>query len=244
MMEIDFRGKVAIVTGGSRGIGKAIAESLLRLNCRVIITSTGDVPSWVFGYQNCECKTLNLLQEESISEFAAWIGSLTRIDALVNNAGTHIPQPVGEIDNTDWDNVLRINLYGPMRMVKAVASKMKTAGAGRIVNVSSMSGLVSKPGSCAYSASKSGLIGFTRASALDLAPYSILVNALCPGTTQTDMVETVLSESEKQEFVKSIPLGRFATVEEIANFAVFLCSDLNTYITGQTIVVDGGVTAQ
>jgi NAD(P)-dependent dehydrogenase (short-subunit alcohol dehydrogenase family) len=121
---------------------------------------------------------------------------------------------------------------------------MKSKKSGKIVNISSIAGLVSKPGSGAYSTSKSGLIGLTRASALDLAPYNILVNALCPGPTKTDMLEEILSKEQRKSIKECIPLKRFATVEEIANFAVLLCSDLNTYITGQTIVVDGGSTTQ
>ncbi len=244
MMKIDFTGKTAIVTGGSRGIGRAIAEILLKLNCSVIITSTGTVPLWCKDFSKCSHKTVNFVDEASIRKFLNEVTSLKKTDVLVNNAGIHIPQPVYDIKETDWDKVLKINLYGPMRMMRAIIPKMKKVRQGRIVNVSSIAGLVSKPGSGAYSASKSGLIGLTRASALDLAPYNIIVNALCPGHTQTDMVETVLSEDQKESLRLMIPLKRFAKVEEIANFAVFLCSDINTYITGQTIVVDGGVTIQ
>lgn len=244
MMRFDFRGKTAIVTGGSRGIGRAIAEALLRLDCRVIVTSTKAAPAWCKDHPHCVHKVLDFLDGRSIVSFLSEVASMDAIDVLVNNAGIHIPQPVYDIDEAAWDKVLKVNLYGPMRMMRAVTPKMKSARKGSIVNVSSIAGIVSKPGSNAYSASKSGLIGLTRASALDLAPYNVLVNALCPGTTQTDMVETVLTEKQKNAFKMSIPLGRLARVEEIANFAVFLCSDLNTYITGQTIIVDGGVTAQ
>lgn len=244
MMGFYFRGKTAIITGGSRGIGKAIAESLLRSNCRVIATSTGVAPVWCKDYPYCIHKEVDYLDEESIASFLSEVASMDVIDVLVNNAGIHIPQPVYDIDEAAWDKVLKVNLYGPMRMMRAVTPKMKSVRKGRIVNVSSIAGVVSKPGSGAYSASKSGLIGLTRASALDLAPYNVLVNALCPGTTQTDMVEAVLTEEQKNAFKMNIPLGRFACVEEIAHFVVFLCSDMNTYITGQTIIVDGGATVQ
>ena len=115
---------------------------------------------------------------------------------------------------------------------------------GKILNISSVAGIISKPGQSSYSASKSGLIGLTRSCALDLAPHNVLVNALCPGTTQTPMVESVLSKEQKKDILINIPMNRFATITEIANFGVFLCSDMNTYMTGQTVVVDGGFTSK
>lgn len=244
MIDFDFSEKTVIVTGGSRGIGRAIAEGILRRGGRVLITSTGEAPSWCAQYRLCSHLGMDFLNEASVVASIDVIASMNRIDVLVNSAGIHAPQAVCEITESDWERVLRVNLHGPMRVMRAAAPRMKAARSGRIVNIASMSGVVSKRCSGAYSASKSGLIGLTRASALDLAPYNVLVNALCPGTTQTDMVETVLTEEQKSEFRAGIPLGRFATVNEIANFAMFLGSDLNTYITGQTIVVDGGVTAQ
>jgi len=244
MIEMDFTDRTAIVIGGSKGIGKAIAELLLRLNCSVTITSTGDTPKWCKVYQNCNHITLDVLDDTSMEKFLSKVKKMKVADILVYNAGIHIPQPVFAIEKADWDMVLKVNLYGPMCILRALTPKMKNVKRGKIVNISSIAGLVSKPGSGAYSASKSGLIGLTRASALDLAPYNILVNALCPGPTQTDMLGKVLSEEQKESLKKNIPLRRFATAEEIANFAVLLCSDLNTYITGQTIVVDGGITAQ
>ena len=243
MICFDFTGKTAVVIGSSRGIGRAIAESLLRLNCSVIITSRGDSPEWSYNYPRCTHKQLDFLDRRGSQDFIHEIESLEAIDILVNNAGIQIPHPIYDVVENDWNRVLRVNLYGPMSTMRAVSPKMKASGMGRILNISSIAGVVSKPGQCAYSASKAGLIGLTRASALDMASYNVLVNALCPGPTQTDMVETILSHEQKNALRTSIPLGRFAHVEEIANFAVFLCSDLNTYITGQIIIVDGGATA-
>jgi len=244
MIEMDFTDRTAIVIGGSRGIGRAIAELLLQLNCSVAITSTGDAPKWCKAYQNCNHIALDVLDDTSMKKFSAKVKKMKAVDILVYSAGIQIPQPVFAIEKADWDMVLKVNLYGPMRIIRILTPKMKSIKSGKIVNISSIAGLVSKPGSGAYSASKSGLIGLTRASALDLAPYNILVNALCPGPTQTDMLGKLLSEEQRESIKETIPLRRFATVEEIANFAVLLCSDLNTYITGQTIVVDGGFTAQ
>ena len=129
-------------------------------------------------------------------------------------------------------------------MMRAVSPKMRKAQSGRIVNIASISGIVSKPASTAYSASKAGLIGLTKASALSLAKDNVLVNALCPGYTDTDMMSNIVDIEQQQKLIAGVPLKRFADVHEIADFAMFLSSDLNTYITGQTVVVDGGVVAQ
>lgn len=244
MMQIDFTSKTAIVTGGSRGIGKKIAEMLLKLNCKVIITSRGKKPKWTNEYPNCFHEKLDFLDEKYTKKFLKKISSLSAVNILINNAGMHKPEPVYDINEENWTNILKVNLNGPMLITREVASKMKGLKDGKIVNISSIAGIVSKPDSSAYSASKSGLIGFTRACALDLAPYNILVNAICPGPTSTDMVKNILSEKEKKAIREKIPLKRFAKVEEIANFAVFLCSNNNSYVTGQTIVIDGGATSQ
>lgn len=244
MITLDFTGKTAIVTGGSRGIGRAVAEALLKLNCSVCITSTQvNAPSWTQHYDNCKYIKLDLVKSRTITSFYKKISSLNKIDILVNNAGIQIPEAIYAITEEGWYKVLEVNLYGPMRLMRYVAKRMKKAKSGRIVNISSISAIISKQNSSAYSASKCGLIGLTRGCALDLAADGILVNALCPGYTETDMMNTV-SKKHRNIFKNSVPLGRFASVDEIANFVVFLCSDLNTYITGQAIVVDGGVTIQ
>jgi 3-oxoacyl-[acyl-carrier protein] reductase len=242
-MKIDFTDKVVVVTGGSNGIGQAIAEMFLILNAKVYITGLLGQPEWCVKYTNYEYRTLDFHQESSVADFISEIESLVKIDVLVNNAGIQIIHSIGSINVEDWDKVLKVNLYGPMRMMNAVASKMIEKMQGKILNISSVAGLISKPGQSSYSASKSGLIGLTRSSALDLAPYNVLVNALCPGTTQTEMVESILNEEQKGAIIKNVPMKRFATVNEIANFAIFLCSDMNGFMTGQTIVVDGGFTA-
>jgi 3-oxoacyl-[acyl-carrier protein] reductase len=242
-MRIDFKNKTIIVTGGESGIGQEIAELFLNMNAIVYVTGISTIPQWCKKYNNCIFLPLNLLDIDSINSFLIEITNL-EIDILINNAGIQIQHIIDDIDINDWNKVIAVNLDGPMRIIQAIAPKMMNAKKGKILNISSIAGIISKPKQSSYSATKAGLIGLTKAVALDLAPYNILVNALCPGTTQTAMVEAILTKEQKQSIINNVPLKRLATVREIANFAVFLCSDLNTYITGQSIVVDGGFTIQ
>lgn len=242
-MHFDLKGKVAVVTGGSRGIGRAIAQGLLSCGARVLITSTHDTSGWWKQETTVTHAVLNFNNDASIEAFSRTLDQFDRIDILVNNAGIHYPMAIDRIKQSQWEEVLRVNLTGPMRMIQLVLPKMKEHG-GSILNVSSISGIIARPGGGTYSASKSGLIGLTRAVALDLAKHRILVNALCPGTTRTDMVDQVLSQEQTEQFRRQSALERLATPEEIANIALFLVSPLNTYITGQAIVADGGTIIQ
>lgn len=235
-----MKDKVAIVTGGTRGIGRSIVELLLEEGCEVIATGTkeeGNVPS------GARYAPLDLADAHSVERFVREVVERTAPDILVNNAGININESVDEILDEHWDSVVKVNLTGPMKTMRSVARNMKKSGkGGRVVNISSIWGMISKPKRNAYSAVKTGLIGLTRASALDLAPHGILVNALCPGFVNTELTRRMLSKEEMAKLSSEVPLGRFAEVSEIARAVVFLCSDLNTYITGQTIVVDGGFT--
>jgi len=240
MSALSLKGKIALVSGGSRGIGRAITDELLGQGAKVFVTGNEPEPSWCKGVKGINYRPVDLLDDRSVEQLLAELGGLERIDILVNSAGIHIPKSLFELNDNDWAKVLGVNLLGAMKLMRFVGIKMKQARNGRILNISSIAGIVSKPTSSAYSASKSGLIGLTRASALELAPYNVLVNALCPGTTSTDMTRSLLSAEQVKNIEADVPLGRLARPEEIAAFALFLCSDMNTYITGQTIVVDGG----
>lgn len=242
-MKIDFKNQTIIITGGTRGIGRGIAESMLACDAEVIITGHSGRPSWCRDYQACSYLDLDLSCQGSIDTFLTEIQSLEKIDVLINNAGIQKRASIDSICLQDWERVVAVNLNGPMKITRAIAPKMKKFKKGKILNISSVAGLISKPEQDSYSATKAGLIGLTRSAALDLAPHNILVNALCPGTTETEMVKEILTEEQRQSIIEAVPMGRFAAVSEIANVALFLCSDWNTYITGQTIVVDGGFTA-
>jgi 3-oxoacyl-[acyl-carrier protein] reductase len=236
--KIDFSNKVSLVTGGTRGIGRAIVKLLAYSGSKVIYTGTKD--SDIDPVEGAEYWKCDFLDDKSVESFIKRLRKLDSLDIAVNNAGINIIEPIDNISESGWDSVIKVNLTGAMLIIKEVSFLMKKKGKGKILNISSIFGIVSRVKRNAYSASKAGLIGLTRSAALDLAEYGILVNALCPGFTLTDLTMSILSENEIKELSKEVPIGRFADEEEIAKAAVFLCSDLNTYMTGQALVVDGG----
>lgn len=239
---MNFKGKIAIVTGGTRGIGKSICEFLWQLGCDVVAVGTKKNKKEFRNKERLRFFQLDFLNTTSIDSFIKVVKRLKHIDILINNAGINIIESIYNLEKDNWDKVLQVNLTGPMLLTKEIASIMKKKKKGRILNVSSIWGVIAKEKRNSYAATKTGLIGLTRSVALDLAPYNILVNSLCPGFTMTELTKSTLSRSEIISLAAQIPLGRFANVNEIARVAVFLCSDLNTYITGQAIVVDGGFT--
>ena len=243
-LEIDLLGRTAIVTGGTRGIGKAICDLLRDSGCHIIATGTRIEKKAAPDKSGIEYLPLDFRDLKSIESFIKTVQELKQIDILVNNAGINVIQSIDRIEVRDWDEVLKVNLTGPMRLMKAISPIMKKQKSGKILNISSIWGIISKKGRGSYSASKTGLIGLTRTAALDLAPYNVLVNILCPGFTMTELTRSTMSEGEIASISEQIPLERLAKPEEIARIAVFLCSDLNTYITGQSIIADGGFAIQ
>jgi len=245
--KLNFKNKTAIITGATRGIGEGIANSLWGLGCNIIVTGTGmetKLSKRIIKKTRFKYLQLDFLNPKSLNKFLDYIKKLKNIDILVNNAGICINQPIDEIREENWRKVLQVNLTGPMILMKIVAKIMKKKKKGKILNISSIFGVVSKETRNAYSASKTGIIGLTRATSLDLAKYNILVNALCPGFTLTKLTKSVLGRAGIVKIRKTIPLQRLAKVDDIANVALFLCSYLNTYVTGQTIIADGGFTIQ
>ncbi|MFA5844058.1 MAG: SDR family oxidoreductase [Coriobacteriia bacterium] len=243
-LRIDYRGTRALVTGGTRGIGRAIAEAFLERGTTVVVTGTGaDAPEWVAHREGCSYARLDWLDEACAAAFLGALPDIGPFDVLVNNAGIHAPRPIDDLDLETWRRVIAVDLEGPARLTAAVAREMRERGSGRVLNVASIAAFVSRPGGAAYAAAKAGLVGLTRAAALDLAPYGVLVNALCPGYTATDMAQRTLTAEQREDLRRAVPLDRLAQPAEIASVALFLCSGLNTYVTGQTVTVDGGVTA-
>ncbi|MFH1378783.1 MAG: SDR family oxidoreductase [bacterium] len=235
---MNFKGKTAVVTGGTRGIGKAIVLRLRRYGCNVIATGTKRNLKKSQRINGVRYEKLDFLVPESIASFIAVIQKLKNIDILINNAGINIIESIDSLQKENWDKVLQVNLTGPMNISKEIVPLMKRGG--KILNVSSIWGIMAKEKRHSYAAAKTGLIGLTKTMALDLAARGVLVNALCPGFTITELTRESLSKKEIISLARQIPLKRFAHVDEIAEFAVFLCSDLNTYITGQALVIDGG----
>ncbi|MBW4827115.1 MAG: 3-oxoacyl-[acyl-carrier-protein] reductase [Clostridiaceae bacterium] len=240
--------KNALVTGGSRGIGRAIAIELSKQGANVIITynSSKEKAKEVIkeieknGVKGLAIKA-NVSSEEDVKNMMKTIKSqFDSIDVLVNNAGVTKDNLLVRMKSEDWDEVINTNLKGVYLCTKAVARGMMKKRYGKIVNVASVVGISGNAGQGNYSASKAGVIGFTKSIAKELGSRGINVNGVAPGFVETDMTE-VLSEDIKEQSLKMIPLKRFAKPEDIANVVVFLCSEKANYITGQIINVDGGM---
>ena len=182
---------------------------------------------------------------DDITAFDRFLGELDRfprIDVCINNAGINKVDPIYDITDVDYDRIMRVNLRAPTLICRAVCAKMRDAEYGRIVNISSIWSSVTKAGRGLYATTKTGLVGLTRTIAVDMAPYNVLANAVSPGVTRTELTDSILSVEAASELRAQIPLGRFAEPAEMSKVIMFLASDLNTYLTGQNIIVDGGFT--
>ena len=244
----DISGKVALVTGGSRGIGKAIALQLASAGADVAINYSSreeealEVKKEIeaMGRKAFVIKANVASMEETenmISEVAKELGSL---DILVNNAGITKDNLLIKMKEEDFDKVIDVNLKGTFNCIKCASKLMIKKRQGRIINMASVVGIVGNPGQANYCASKAGVIGMTKSLAKELAGRNININAVAPGFIDTDMTK-VLKDEAKDAMVKNIPLGRGGTPEDIAKAVLFLSSSLSDYITGQVINVDGGM---
>jgi 3-oxoacyl-[acyl-carrier protein] reductase len=245
---VSFKGQTAIVTGAARGIGRSISLELARRGCNV-----------AFNYRS-SCAQADQLADQltamgvgvyclqsRVEDFAganAMVQDVAKrfggVHCLVNNAGVIKDKLILRMSESDWDEVMDINLKGAFNFCKAVAPIMAKARVGSILNITSISGIVGSSGQTNYSASKAGMIGLTKALAKELASRNITVNALALGLIDTEMTRS-LDEEFRSKILKGIPLGRFGTTEEIARIAAFLLSQEAGYITGQVIQVDGGL---
>ena len=243
-MNVDLAGKVAVVTGGSRGIGKDIVTALAGAGAKVALcgrdgaraqAAAAAVGGGARGYacdvaQAGDCKRLVAAVETDVGP----------IDVLVNNAGLTKDNLLFRIGEQDWDQVLDTNLKAAFLLTKLAARGMIKRRWGRIINISSVVGLIGNKGQANYAASKAGLLGFTKAVAKELASRNVLVNAVAPGYIATELTEG-LAEDVKQTLQAAIPLGRLGQGADVAAAVLFLASDLASYITGQVLVVDGGM---
>jgi 3-oxoacyl-[acyl-carrier protein] reductase len=243
-----LEGKTAIVTGGSRGIGEAIALRLAREGANVAVCASRSVDAAeavaekirALGQQAIAQQT-DVSQSESVDTLIkTTLDAWGKIDILVNNAGITRDNLLMRMKEDEWDAVLDVNLKGAYHCIKAVTRSMMKARSGRIINVSSVVGLMGNAGQINYAASKSGLIGLTKSVAKELASRNITANAVAPGFIPTDMTAK-LKDDMQEQLIAQIPLGKLGSSEDIAAAVAFLASDDAAYITGQVIVVDGGM---
>jgi len=247
-----LEGRVAVITGASRGLGKQMAAALAEAGATVaLLARHGELLEQVkAGIAERGGKAYAFTAD--VTDEAALAGVADEIrrqagtpDILVNNAGINIRKPLREFTLEEWRRVMATNLDGPFLCVRAFVDGMIGKRFGRIINLTSIMSHVSLPGRAAYSASKFGLLGMTKALALELAPYGITVNGISPGPFATEMNTVLMQDPVRNaEFISKIPLGRWGKVEEVGALAVFLCSDEAGFITGDDILIDGGWTAQ
>jgi len=244
---IDLTGRTALVTGGSRGIGKACCEMLARAGAKVVVNYRVERPwaellaqrigeaggeAWAVGADVSLPEEANMLVDETVDRFG-------RLDILVNNAGIWKGGAIEEISDGEWNEMLGVNLTGTFNTIRAAVPYMKSSGGGRIINVSSTAGQRGEALHAHYAATKGAVISLTKSLAAELARDGILTNCVAPGWVETDMTETAL-EQDRESIASVIPLGRVARPEEIAGAVLFLASDLATFVNGEILNVNGG----
>ena len=246
-------GKVALVTGGARGLGKTMATALAQAGADVALAARSLGP--------CE-DTAKEVGEGTGRKCAAFAADVTvaadvdrlvaaveegfgRIDILINNAGNNIRGSVEQLTEADWDSVLDTNLKGPFLCSRAIGPKMVKRGWGRVINLGSILSVIALPGRAPYASAKAGVLNLSRVLALEWAGTGVTVNTICPGPFATEMNRALLDDPVKyQQFVSQIPMGRWGELEEIEGAAVFLASDASSFVTGSALFVDGGWTAR
>ena len=227
--------KKVLITGANRGIGKGIAQSLLSSGFQILATSR-KIENFDFNHENLTKASLDIGDTKAVAEFQKVVEEFNPT-ILINNAGITKDNLFLRMTEDDWNEVINTNLTGVFRVTKLVAKGMLKQKWGRVINISSIAGIMGNPGQTNYSASKAAVDAFTRSLAKELGSRNITVNSIAPGFIETDMTEGILDKS----IIDKIPLKRAGTVEDVTSLVNFLCSDESNYITGQTLVVDGGL---
>ena len=238
----NFENKVVLITGATNGIGKEILEAFLKT--KAIIIATGNSTSKkkffeIYDKNKIDYHQANFNNEKSSRDFIKKIQNYKKIDICINNAGINKINYINKISN-EFDDILNVNLKIPFQILSGVSKLMKKNNYGKIINISSIWGKKSKEKRISYTTSKYALNGLTVSSSIELAKYNVLVNSISPGFVDTELTRRVLSKKEINQVKKQIPIGRLAKPSEIVPLIFFLSSELNTYITGQIIYVDGG----
>jgi len=246
-------GRRALITGGAKGLGRVMARAFAEAGADVVVSSRTLADCETTAREIAEstgCRVAafaaDVTKAEDVVRLAADIeSSLGGVDILVNNAGINIRGPISEISESDFHAVIETNLTAPFTCSKVFGPKMCERGWGRVINLGSIMSVISMAGRTPYASSKAAILGLTRTLALEWATKGVTVNAICPGPFATDMNKQLLDDPAKyQDFVSRIPMGRWGELHEIAGAAVFLASDAASYVTGSSLFVDGGWTAQ
>lgn len=246
-VEINLKGKVALVTGGTRGIGKSIVDQFLLAGADVLATGTNSSAIETLNQENrnpsLKYLHLNLNDMENVKTFIKNTLASESVDILVNNAGINIVAEAIEISDEDFQKIQEINVHGPFLLAQAFGKQMIAKQWGRIVSIASIWSVVTRPGRLSYSTSKMALLGINKTLAIEWAKHNVLVNCVSPGFTLTELTATTNTKEELKIIENKIPQNRMAMPEEIAKGVLFLSSELNSYMAGQNITIDGGYTA-
>lgn len=244
----DLSGKVAVVTGASRGLGKAMALGLAQAGADVVITDVLPTNDTVAKIQKLGRKSMGLKMDvTNAKDIASMVGETVKkfkkIDILVNNAGIYYATPFEKMDEKAWMKIIEVNFKGAMACAHAVGNQMIRQKSGNIISVASVAGIMAFAQSSAYNCSKAAIIMLTKTLAAEWAQYGIRVNAICPGMFATDMTKGILEDKGTKDMIKNrVPLKRHGTPDELAGTAIYLASDASSYVTGHALVVDGGWT--